>query len=94
MNFPYLIAGNRVGCDGISYDTFQGLWTMSAVLVTVRLELASFESRRNHSPRLGSSRPGRRKEDHVSEKHKAVLILEKLPGVENDLNGLWPGEHG
>ena len=33
-------------------------------------------------------------EDDISEEHQAVLILEKLPGIEHDLNGLRPGEDG
>ena len=33
-------------------------------------------------------------EDDISEQHQAILILEKLPRIEHDLNGLGPGEHG
>ena len=28
----------------------------------------------------------------VSQKHQSILILEKLPGIEHDLNSLGPGE--
>ena len=33
-------------------------------------------------------------EDDVAQEHHAILILEKLPGIEQDLNGFGPGEHG
>ena len=32
--------------------------------------------------------------DDISEKHDATLILKKLPGIEHDLYGLGPREHG
>ncbi len=33
-------------------------------------------------------------EDDISEQYQAILILEKLPGIEDDLNGFGPGENG
>ena len=33
-------------------------------------------------------------DDDISEQHEAILILEKPPGIEHDLNCLGPGEHG
>ena len=33
-------------------------------------------------------------EDDVTQERQAVLILEELPGVEQDLDGFGPGEHG
>ena len=33
-------------------------------------------------------------EDDVAQERHAILILEKLPGIEQDLNGFGPCEHG
>ena len=33
-------------------------------------------------------------EDDISEQDQAILILEKLPRIEHDLNGLGPSEDG
>ena len=30
----------------------------------------------------------------ISEEHQSILVLKKLPGVEHDLNGLWPRKDG
>jgi hypothetical protein len=33
-------------------------------------------------------------EDKVSEEDQAIVILEELPGVQQDLDGVGPGEDG